>query len=538
MTHRSEFPGLRCQNPQHITHPYSREDILVPCHKCASCRATRAISSSSKISVEFQSAYESNCCVCFVTLTFSNDFVPRVRVVSSHTDVFDGYIMLSDCERDERYQLGETVGYLSNDVYHLDDVITLDNITSTRLEHLHRKSKTLGTDYFFYPLRDDVVKFLKRLGKQLFLKFNSYGLFRYYLVSEFGPQTLRPHYHLLLFATSPRVLFDDFRCAVDKAWTYGHVLCEKAVSDNGDYLSSYCCSNISLPSLFQHDFFKTFSSHSQFFGYFPTASDVSTVYDSQTLPTDACEHPFSLGGEQSTLYDSSALCRALLPVIPSFDFLDDVSRRHVYLSYHLLSRSFGTTCCTTIAKLLYDFCICLRMERPFGDLQYIDQFTANCLDVLQKLFWRRRLSPLERRHPVDYKYFLPFLYKSKYFITNILQCKIELFHERYNRLCSLLDCIALRRLRDFYNLQLHYCNYEHLPLEFINGMYYNHIPSYLRITNGKNSSLPTDLPYSCDLYDSELYLNFIDNDNAYVSNMVKHKRLYDSLNIFNYQPLN
>ena len=69
-------------------------------------------------------------------------------------------------------------------------------------------------------------------------------------------------------------------------------------------------------------------------------------------------------------------------------------------------------------------------------------------------------------------------------------------------------------------------------------MYYNHIPSYLRITNGKNSSLPTDLPYSCDLYDSELYLNFIDNDNAYVSNMVKHKRLYDSLNIFNYQPLN
>lgn len=44
---------------------------------------------------------------------------------------------------------------------------------------------------------DDIKKFMKRLRK------NTKVRFKYHLVGEYGPNTLRPHYHGLIFAQSP-----------------------------------------------------------------------------------------------------------------------------------------------------------------------------------------------------------------------------------------------------------------------------------------------------------------------------------------------
>jgi len=53
--------------------------------------------------------------------------------------------------------------------------------------------------------------FFKRMRK--FIKF------RYYLVSEYGPQTYRPHYHALLFM--PDVSFNRLSEIITKSWTNG-----------------------------------------------------------------------------------------------------------------------------------------------------------------------------------------------------------------------------------------------------------------------------------------------------------------------------
>lgn len=70
----------------------------------------------------------------------------------------------------------------------------------------------LDSDYNYLPVvsRRDVQLFFKRLRTYLKDKI------RYYCVSEYGPTTLRPHYHFLIFCSCGA---DDFRVAVDNAWS-------------------------------------------------------------------------------------------------------------------------------------------------------------------------------------------------------------------------------------------------------------------------------------------------------------------------------
>ena len=53
---------------------------------------------------------------------------------------------------------------------------------------------------------DDIRKYIARLRKW-FLK--EYGeKIRYYIICEYGSQSFRPHYHILLFHDSPRARAD------------------------------------------------------------------------------------------------------------------------------------------------------------------------------------------------------------------------------------------------------------------------------------------------------------------------------------------
>lgn len=72
--------------------------------------------------------------------------------------------------------------------------------------------------------------------------------FKHFLVSEYGPQTYRPHYHCILFVKSQnadvRFLLDMKKQTSDyirKAWNFGYV-CEKHYHNNVYfYVTKYCC---------------------------------------------------------------------------------------------------------------------------------------------------------------------------------------------------------------------------------------------------------------------------------------------------------
>lgn len=79
----------------------------------------------------------------------------------------------------------------------------------------------------------DVQLFLKRLRKRI-------GSFRYYLISEYGDHTFRPHYHGLFFFSNTfkdkKKLYDDFT----SAWQNG--FCKFGQVEEGSivYCTKYC----------------------------------------------------------------------------------------------------------------------------------------------------------------------------------------------------------------------------------------------------------------------------------------------------------
>lgn len=70
--------------------------------------------------------------------------------------------------------------------------------------------------------RRDVQLFLKRLRKALSLKYGTYKLLKYIVTSEYGGNTRRPHYHVLLYFNIA-ISWSDVRSFVADAWRLGFV---------------------------------------------------------------------------------------------------------------------------------------------------------------------------------------------------------------------------------------------------------------------------------------------------------------------------
>lgn len=94
----------------------------------------------------------------------------------------------------------------------------------------------------------DVQLFLKRLRK----KIQPFKI-RYFLVSEYGPQTYRPHYHLLLF-NFPNVLknkLDDF---LSESWDLGFIRVDPVNDARIHYVTGYCLDGSQLPDYLPKNF--------------------------------------------------------------------------------------------------------------------------------------------------------------------------------------------------------------------------------------------------------------------------------------------
>lgn len=93
----------------------------------------------------------------------------------------------------------------------------------------------------------DIQLFLKRFRKLI-----SPEKIRYFLVSEYGPSTFRPHYHFLLFGLS-RQYKDDIKESirieklVTQSWNNGNVIVDKVTSGRIAYVTKYLSCTTNLP---------------------------------------------------------------------------------------------------------------------------------------------------------------------------------------------------------------------------------------------------------------------------------------------------
>lgn len=97
----------------------------------------------------------------------------------------------------------------------------------------------------------DIQLFLKRIREE-FRKLDHESTLRYYIVSEYGPNTYRPHYHGILFNVPsyvPNKLWTLKKTVeiIDRCWRNGFVMCDKVIPERIGYVTKYLSCSVTLP---------------------------------------------------------------------------------------------------------------------------------------------------------------------------------------------------------------------------------------------------------------------------------------------------
>ena len=349
---REKYLATECFHPRKVTNRYTHETLFVRCGTCPSCLVHRSniqCALISNMSSHFKYAY-------FFTLTYSDEFVPRVSLeVVERCDAeseIDSYMSDSDPRHlpydDSRYQIAAT--YLTRSgCFRVHDSGRVRDFSETESSYqfLHTFSGKEIHDlliasngrYDFarkcvsFPSIDecrneilvlnpyDQNLFFKRLRKIISEKYNE--KICYYLVSEYGGRTYRPHWHGILFFNSDE-LTSSICELVSKSWSYGRTDCSLSRGSAAGYVASYINSFVDLPDFFnRHKEIKPRSYHSKGLSVnslFCRSSDISEIQEVAASCFDGFSVP--INGEYVAVKPSRSYERMVFPRI-SDPFLSD-----------------------------------------------------------------------------------------------------------------------------------------------------------------------------------------------------------------------
>lgn len=247
----------RCQNPRTVVNKYTHEPVLASCGSCPSCILRRSGIQTNLLttySAQFRYVY-------FVTLTYAPRFLPTLKVSIIETctdDIADVSCVPNINNLDPSDPNTYLFGFRS---VPRSASVKLKNSTVKRtfkdpkvrftygmkpkeLFSILGKIKHNVPNRIPYVCNRDLDLFLKRLRS-----YYPDEKLRYYAVSEYGPTSLRPHWHLLLFSNSER-FSETVLENVSKAWSYGR--CDASLSRGfaAPYVASYVNSFVALPDFY------------------------------------------------------------------------------------------------------------------------------------------------------------------------------------------------------------------------------------------------------------------------------------------------
>lgn len=247
----------RCQHPRTVVNKYTHEPVVVPCGHCPSCVLRRSAIQTNLLttySAQFRYIY-------FVTLTYAPCFLPtlEVSVIEICTDDIADVSCVPDINNldandDNTYLFGfrsvprsasvKVKNSTVERVFKDPEVKFSYPMKPKELLFILDKIKHNVPNRIPYVCNRDLDLFLKRLRS-----YYPDEKLRYYAVSEYGPTSFRPHWHLLLFSNSER--FSKTVCEnVSKAWSYGR--CDASLSRGfaAPYVASYVNSFVALPDFY------------------------------------------------------------------------------------------------------------------------------------------------------------------------------------------------------------------------------------------------------------------------------------------------
>ena len=309
-----------CLHPVKVLNKYTNDVIYTPCGHCYSClknKSNRDTSLAMNIASNFKYCY-------FVWLSYEDRYLPYIELksVDSLDDTRSNYLF-SSINRSLRIPVPNGKDRIIED----SSFEFTHSMTSSEYQDIIVKSH--GRYDFLrkcvvYPRFEDCdnripycnasdcQKFLKRLRFHSKDKYNEE--IRFYGVSEYGPRTYRPHWHLLLFFNSDE-LTSSIQQLVSESWSYGRTTCELSRGGSAAYVASYVNSNVCLPSLYlQHKEIRARSFHSKGYGdnhVFPAQATIHELDKMSSILLDG--ESISVNGETKRIYPSRSYKRTVFP---------------------------------------------------------------------------------------------------------------------------------------------------------------------------------------------------------------------------------
>lgn len=235
-----------CTNGRFIRNRYINQSFFVKCGHCDSCLQEKANKRMMRLYDEYSPKY----LAFFVTLTYKRNACPYFRV-EDYRNKLNPLPIYRDCRLQRTFGDSELVDEIEhlgdvyvdyNSVYSDTDLCSLGMMF--KMKTLAHRSHQIGV--CFYP---DVQKFVKRLKINL-TRSNYHGYFKTYICSEYGEDSLRPHFHLLLFGENSPKTYSLFKSSVIASWK----MCDKARWSKGfqlaDDATSYVSSYVNKPADF------------------------------------------------------------------------------------------------------------------------------------------------------------------------------------------------------------------------------------------------------------------------------------------------
>lgn len=236
--------------------------IYVPCGHCANCLLAKNAFYVRNIklhSKKYQYSY-------FCTLTYAPKYVPILRFYPHHEDTIidKNNTLLTKCEffpkkrnlHHIKYYRKNKRGDFRRDIPNDNEYIST-YVDISLLEKFRAKQRSRLNEIYYAPYRD-FQTFFKRLRYEIETSANTVQKYRkkkphserftgydltdlsvsYYVVSEYGTEKGRPHWHFLLF-TNSEFVSNYLGKFVRKSWSYGRCDTQLSREKCASYVASY-----------------------------------------------------------------------------------------------------------------------------------------------------------------------------------------------------------------------------------------------------------------------------------------------------------
>ena len=253
-----------CTNMRWVKNPYLHTSILVPCGHCPACQQQKANARASRIKNNLSKGKVN----LFVTLTYKNEFVPYIdrREICWRPDVINVYrnCSIRKVRKGSDYSIGNKYEYgrtLIDEIPASSDFYK-DGFSSS-LRDINGMMNCISVCYY-----KDIQNFYKRLRQNLKRKFNYDKPFDFFQCSEYGPTTMRAHFHGLLTVDACDI--DLFKEAIIESWPFDSIYRRRrgieVAKDASSYVASYVNKSHSLSSLLSQNPFRQKHSYSEGYG--------------------------------------------------------------------------------------------------------------------------------------------------------------------------------------------------------------------------------------------------------------------------------